>query len=108
MSPPPTVEIEYSLDYAVKFLHGFLDARGYQKAILCGNSMGGGISLKFAIDYPQRTEGVILANAVGLGREIAWSIRLLSLPGVARFALPSVTREQVLHTWRSMFFHHKS
>jgi pimeloyl-ACP methyl ester carboxylesterase len=47
------------------FLAGFLDALGYSRAHLVGNSMGGGISLRFAADYPARAESISLVGSVG-------------------------------------------
>lgn len=103
MSPPPTRAIDYSLEYAARLVRAFVDLLGLEPVLLVGNSMGGGISLKFAIDHPERLTGLVIGNAAGLGKEIPWSLRLLSLPGAARLALPFVSRRLVRQTWESMF-----
>ena len=42
-----------------------MDALGIEKAHFVGNSMGGGISLRFAADYPARTASISLLGSVG-------------------------------------------
>lgn len=44
---------------------GFADALGYHRVHLCGNSMGGGISLRFAADYPERVRSMALICSAG-------------------------------------------
>lgn len=102
MSPVPATEIAFNLAYAAAFVRAFADKLGLERVSLIGNSMGGGIALKFAIDYPERTAGLVLANAVGLGKKIGRTIRLLSSPGSARLALRLVTRQTVRQVWESM------
>jgi pimeloyl-ACP methyl ester carboxylesterase len=58
----------------------FLDAIGVDKAVLVGNSMGGGISILMADSQPQRVEKVLLANAATLGRATVVPFRLMTLP----------------------------
>lgn len=45
------------------FLLAFLDALGLEKAIVVGHSMGGGIALDFALNYPDRLAGLILVGS---------------------------------------------
>jgi pimeloyl-ACP methyl ester carboxylesterase len=45
-----------------------MDALGIDKAHLVGNSMGGGSSLAFARDYPERLDKMILMGAGGVGK----------------------------------------
>jgi pimeloyl-ACP methyl ester carboxylesterase len=102
-SPPPVSEIEYTYEYVASFLASLADHFGLDHFSIAGTSLGGGISLRLAIDFPNRVERVIVANATGLGRQISWLIRLLSIPGVARLALSRVNREQVRGIWTGMF-----
>lgn len=50
---------------SARALCGLLDTLGIEKASLLGNSMGGATALNFAIDYPERTEKVVLMGASG-------------------------------------------
>jgi pimeloyl-ACP methyl ester carboxylesterase len=42
-----------------------LDRLGYARAHLVGNSMGGGIALRFAADHPERATSITLIGSVG-------------------------------------------
>ncbi|MGL4880163.1 MAG: alpha/beta fold hydrolase [Waterburya sp.] len=81
---------EYSLDYQLQFLKDFLDVLGIQKANIVGNSMGGAISLKLALDSPERVEKLVLISSLGLGQEIMLIHRLLAaMPSLLGFSRPS-------------------
>jgi 2-hydroxy-6-oxonona-2,4-dienedioate hydrolase len=51
-------------------VRGVLDQLGIDKASLVGNSMGGQNSLAFALDYPERTDKLILMGAAGAGQSM--------------------------------------
>lgn len=53
----------------ILYLRRFLDALGYPRAILVGNSLGGWIAASFAAAYPERVEHLFLLNSAGLRRE---------------------------------------
>lgn len=58
-----------------KDLAGLMDALGIPSAIVAGHSMGGAISQRFAIDFPERTEAILLlstSSRVGALAEAAW------------------------------------
>ena len=57
----------------VLYLERFLDALGYPRVTLVGNSLGGWIATRFAVEYPQRVERLYLLNSAGLRRENAHS-----------------------------------
>jgi pimeloyl-ACP methyl ester carboxylesterase len=42
-----------------------LDHAGIDRAILCGNSMGGGVALRLAVSWPDRVAGLVLVASVG-------------------------------------------
>lgn len=53
----------------VLYLKRFLDALGYPRVTLVGNSLGGWIATRFAVEYPQSVERLYLLNSAGLRRE---------------------------------------
>ncbi len=71
---------DYSLDFAGEFVAAFLDSQGVDRASLVGNSLGGVVSLQFAVQYPHRLEKLVLVSSGGLGRELPLSFRLLAIP----------------------------
>ena len=48
-----------------RVLRDFMDALGIERASFVGNSYGGAVSMAFAVDYPERTERLILMAAAG-------------------------------------------
>src|SRR5258708_12155136 len=53
----------------VLYLQRFLDALGYPRVTLVGNSMAGWIATRFALAHPERVERLFLLNSAGLRRE---------------------------------------
>ena len=53
-----------------------LDHAGIERAIVCGNSMGGGVALRLAVSWPDRVAGVVLVASIGrnihVGGARAW------------------------------------
>jgi pimeloyl-ACP methyl ester carboxylesterase len=42
-----------------------MDAEGIANAVMCGNSMGGGVSLRLAHSWPDRVAGFVLLDSIG-------------------------------------------
>jgi pimeloyl-ACP methyl ester carboxylesterase len=78
----------YSLTYQAEFLAGFMSALNIDSATLIGNSMGGGVALKFTDLYADRVEKLVLVDSLGLGREISLGIRLITLPAIVNLLRP--------------------
>jgi len=72
---------DYSLGAMASTLRDLLVALGHERATVVGQSLGGGIAMQFAYQYPERTERLVLVGSGGLGREVNPLLRLLSLPG---------------------------
>ena len=53
----------------VLYLKRFLDELGYPRVCLVGNSLGGWIATRFAIENSERVESLYLLNSAGLRRE---------------------------------------
>lgn len=83
--PPAT----YSLTYLAEFVKDFMDALSIECACLVGNSLGGGVALQFALDFPRKVEKLVLVNSLGLGKEITLTLRLATLPFVGRLFSPT-------------------
>ena len=76
--PPPAFTL---LDY-VRFIDNFMIALNIEHASLIGQSLGGGIALQYALQFPQKVDKIVLADCAGFGREVRWTLRLMSLPFV--------------------------
>ncbi|WP_309676555.1 alpha/beta fold hydrolase, partial [Pseudomonas sp.] len=56
----------YTLDFFVAALCDLLDALDIQRCVLVGNSLGGAIAIKLALDQPQRVSRLVLMAPGGL------------------------------------------
>lgn len=73
---------DYSLGAQASILRDLLVALGHDRVTVVGQSLGGGIALQFAYQYPERCERLVLVCAGGLGQEVMPLLRGLTLPGV--------------------------
>lgn len=86
--------IDYDPIAAVRFIAHFLDALGVGRVSVVGNSGGGLIAASFALEYPERTDRLILVAPGGLGQEVSPFLRLISLPIVGE-----IIYNPWLHNW---------
>jgi pimeloyl-ACP methyl ester carboxylesterase len=78
---------DYSLGAFATGLRDLLDALGHRHATLIGQSLGGGIAMQFAYQYPERCDALVLVSSGGLGDEVSPLLRALTVPG-AEYVLP--------------------
>ncbi len=69
-----------SLTYQAQLSKNFIDALSMD-ATFIGNLMGSSATLQFAL-IPKKVEKLVLADSLGLGKEIAIALRLMTLPFV--------------------------
>jgi 4,5:9,10-diseco-3-hydroxy-5,9,17-trioxoandrosta-1(10),2-diene-4-oate hydrolase len=62
------------------FLDDFLNILNIERASLVGQSLGGAIALHYALQFPQKVSKLVLVDSAGLGKEVIWTLRLMSLP----------------------------
>ncbi|MET0741469.1 MAG: alpha/beta fold hydrolase, partial [Candidatus Nanopelagicales bacterium] len=84
---------DYSLGASASTLRDLLDHLGHDRVVLVGHSLGGGIAMQFAYQFPDRCEGLVLVASGGLGREASVLLRAASLPG-AELVLPVITHRR--------------
>jgi len=58
-------EHEASIRHHAEAVLRVLDHAGIDRAIVCGNSMGGGVGLRLALSYPDRVAGLVLIASIG-------------------------------------------
>jgi pimeloyl-ACP methyl ester carboxylesterase len=71
---------DYSVGGYANGMRDLLTVLGIDKVTVVGHSFGGGVAMQFAYQFPERTERLILVAPGGLGREVAASIRAITLP----------------------------
>jgi pimeloyl-ACP methyl ester carboxylesterase len=78
---------DYSLGAYASGLRDLLAFIGIPKATIVGHSLGGGIAMQFAYQFPQRLDRLVLVDSGGLGREVSMALRAATLPG-AELVMP--------------------
>jgi pimeloyl-ACP methyl ester carboxylesterase len=76
---------DYSIGALAAGLRDLLIALGHERATLVGHSLGGGIAMQFAYQFPEITERLVLVSSGGLGREVSPVLRAAALPGADLF-----------------------
>jgi pimeloyl-ACP methyl ester carboxylesterase len=83
---------DYSLGAYASGVRDLMTALGIDKASVIGHSLGGGVAMQFAYQFPERLERLVLVSSGGLGREVHLMLRLVALPG-AEFVLPLIVAQ---------------
>ncbi len=76
---------DYSLGALAAGLRDLLAVLGHERATLVGHSLGGGIAMQFAYQFPEITERLVLVSSGGLGPEVSPVLRAAALPGAGLF-----------------------
>ena len=76
---------DYSIAGYANAMRDLLTVLGIGTATVVGHSLGGGVAMQFAYQFPQMTQRVVLVAAGGFGRSVNPLIRFFTLPysGVA-------------------------
>jgi pimeloyl-ACP methyl ester carboxylesterase len=72
---------DYSLGAYASGVRDLVAALGYDRGTVVGHSLGGGIAMQFAYQFPERVERLVLISSGGLGREVHAILRAATLPG---------------------------
>ncbi len=80
---------EYALSAHANILRDLLHVLGYERATFVGQSLGGGVAMQLAYQFPERCERLVLVGSGGLGREVNLVLRALTFPG-AEYVFPLV------------------
>lgn len=72
---------DYSLGAFASGLRDLLAALDVQRATIVGHSFGGGVAMQLAYQHPELCNRLVLVGSGGLGREVSWLLRLVTLPG---------------------------
>jgi pimeloyl-ACP methyl ester carboxylesterase len=78
---------DYSLGAYASGIRDLLVALEVPNATVVGHSLGGGIALQFAYQFPERVGRIVLVDSGGIGHEVNPLLRAAALPG-AEFVLP--------------------
>jgi len=91
---------DYSLGAYASGLRDLLVALGHDRATFVGHSLGGGIAMQLAYQFPERCERLVLVDSGGLGRDVSVLLRMATLPG-AELVLPLLATTRLLDVGRA-------
>jgi pimeloyl-ACP methyl ester carboxylesterase len=86
---------DYSLGANASAMRDLLDHLGIERVHLVGHSLGGGVSLQFGYQFPERVESLALISSGGLGTDVGMPLRAASLPG-SEIVLRAATRPGII------------
>lgn len=78
---------DYSVAAYANAMRDLLSVLNIERATVIGHSLGGGVAMQFAYQYPERCERVVLVSSGGVSREVSTLLRLAAAP-TSDFFLP--------------------
>ncbi len=78
---------DYSLGAFASGIRDLLRVLDVPRATVVGQSFGGGVAMQLAYQHPECCERMVLVGSGGLGREVSWLLRWLTVPG-AEYVMP--------------------
>jgi pimeloyl-ACP methyl ester carboxylesterase len=72
---------DYSIAAYANGMRDLLTVLDIEQATVVGHSLGGGIALQFAYQFPERCQRLALVGSGGLGPELSAGLRAATLPG---------------------------
>jgi pimeloyl-ACP methyl ester carboxylesterase len=86
---------DYSLGAYASGIRDLLGVLGFERGTVAGHSLGGGIAMQFAYQFPEYCDRLVLISSGGLGREVNPLLRAATLPG-SEVVLPILTNSYAL------------
>src|SRR3954468_25023814 len=86
---------DYSLGSHACVVRDLMLALGHERGTIVGHSLGGGIAMQVAYQFPELVERLVLVSSGGLGREVSVFLRAVTLPG-SELVLPLIASRPVL------------
>ena len=80
---------DYSLGAHASGVRDLLGVLGVDRVTVVGQSFGGGVAMQLAYQHPELVDRLVLVDSGGLGREVSWMLKALTLPG-AEFVMPAI------------------
>ena len=72
---------DYSVGGYANGMRDLLGVLGIPRATVVGHSLGGGVAMQFAYQFPELTERLVLVAPGGFGPEVTPAIRVVTTPG---------------------------
>ena len=76
---------DYSVGGYANGMRDLLSVLGIDRVTVVGHSLGGGVAMQFAYQFPEATERLVLVAPGGFGPEVTPAIRAVTTPGFHQF-----------------------
>jgi pimeloyl-ACP methyl ester carboxylesterase len=86
---------DYSLGAYASGIRDLLIGLNAEPATIVGHSLGGGIAMQLAYQFPERCSRLVLMSSGGIAKDVHPLLRAASLPG-AEIVLPLITHARLL------------
>ena len=93
---------DYSLGAFASGIRDLLEVLDIDRATVVGQSFGGGVAMQLAYQHPELCERLVLVDSGGLGREVNWILRFMTLPG-SEYVMPLIFPKFVRNWGDSLF-----
>jgi len=85
---------DYSLGAYASGIRDLLAVLGREHVTLVGHSLGGGVAMQFAYQFPDWAQRLVLVASGGLGKEVSPLLKAVTLPG-AEYVLPLLLNRRI-------------
>jgi pimeloyl-ACP methyl ester carboxylesterase len=92
---------DYSLGAYASGVRDLMVTLGHESATFVGHSLGGGVVMQLAYQFPERCERLVLVDSGGLGREVSFLLRAATLP-LSEVVLPLLAHTRLLNAGRGL------
>jgi pimeloyl-ACP methyl ester carboxylesterase len=92
---------DYSLGAYASGVRDLMVALGQESATFVGHSLGGGVVMQLAYQFPERCERLVLVDSGGLGKEVNLLLRAATLP-LSEVVLPLLASTRLLDAGRTV------
>ena len=92
---------DYSLGAYASGVRDLIVSLGHDSATFVGHSLGGGVVMQLAYQFPERCERLVLVDSGGLGREVNVLLRAATLP-LSEVVLPVLASTRLLDAGRTV------
>jgi pimeloyl-ACP methyl ester carboxylesterase len=92
---------DYSLGAYASGVRDLIVSLGHDSATFVGHSLGGGVVMQLAYQFPERCERLVLVDSGGLGREVNVLLRAATLP-LSEVVLPVLASTHILDAGRTV------
>jgi pimeloyl-ACP methyl ester carboxylesterase len=92
---------DYSMGGFASGLRDLMMALDIPRATIVGHSLGGGVAMQFAYQFPGMADRLALVASGGLGRDVHSFLRAATIPG-AELVIPLLASRRVLNAGRAV------